>query len=104
MSRKHDEIRRITKNLYRGFDVDYSGTVWISTRSDVVRYRGDRLETVSLGRRLSSINTIASDRRGGLWIHDIDQGLLHFRDTKLEASPLPATFEGARVEIQTVPE
>lgn len=96
---KHDELRRLTGNLYRGFDVDPAGTVWISSRSDLLRINRDHVEGVSLGgRRLSSINTIASDRRGGVWIHDIDQGLLHWRERRLEQSPLPPAFEGARVE------
>ncbi len=98
VSRKHDELRRLSGNLFRGFDVDAAGTVWVSTRSDLIQIVGGKVEGITLPRRLSSMNTIASDRRGGVWIHDIDQGLLHWRNGKLENSPLSPDFEGAQVE------
>jgi signal transduction histidine kinase/ligand-binding sensor domain-containing protein len=99
VTKKHDELRRLTRNLYRGFDIDPSGIVWISTRTELIKVAGDGASLVNLGnRRLTSINTIASDRLGGVWLHDIDQGLLHWRNNRLETSPLPTVFEGARVE------
>ena len=98
-TKKHDELRKLTRNLYRGFDVDPAGTVWVSTRSELIRMSGGDVTMVNLGnRRLASINTIASDRLGGVWLHDIDEGLLHWRNNRLEPSPLPPVFEGARVE------
>lgn len=99
VTKKHDELRRLTKNLYRGFDVDPTGIVWTSTRSELIKVAGSDISLVNMGsRRLSSINTIASDRLGGVWLHDIDQGLLHWRNNRLETAPLPPAFEGARVE------
>ena len=98
-SRKHDEVRKLTRNLYRGFDVDADGTVWVSTRSDLLRISKGEVATVGLdAHRFRSINTIASDRRGGVWIHDLEQGLFHWRKNRLDASPLPPALEHARIE------
>jgi signal transduction histidine kinase/ligand-binding sensor domain-containing protein len=100
VTRKRDEIRKLTGNLYRGFDVDSSGTVWVSTRSEVFAFKGDEIMRVDLGGEvpLRSMNTIASDRRGGLWVADLEQGLLHWRNKRLEPSPLPVELQSARVE------
>lgn len=98
--RKRDEVRKLTSNLYRGFDIDSSGTVWVSTRSELYAFRGDQVLTVDVGGEvpMRSMNTIASDRRGGVWISDLEQGLLHWRNNQLEATPLPIEFQSARVE------
>ncbi|OFW29432.1 MAG: hypothetical protein A3H97_17305 [Acidobacteria bacterium RIFCSPLOWO2_02_FULL_65_29] len=99
--RQHDELRSYTRTLFRGFDVDNSGTVWVSTRSELLFIDGTRTGRVDLSSAgpLRSINTIASDRDGGVWLNDLEKGLLHWTRDRVETSLLPTELRRARIEI-----
>jgi signal transduction histidine kinase/ligand-binding sensor domain-containing protein len=97
--RKHDELRRFTRALYRTLDID-GGTVWTSTRSELFRVTTSRSEAIPLtgAGPLQSINTIVADRQGGVFLNDLDRGLMRWRRGRVEAIPLPAELGRMRIE------
>jgi len=97
--RKHDELRRFTRALYRTLDIDGS-TVWTSTRSELFRVTATRTELIPLTGvgPLQSINTIVADRQGGVWLNDLDRGLMRWRRGHVDAVSLPADLAHMRIE------
>jgi signal transduction histidine kinase/ligand-binding sensor domain-containing protein len=97
--RKHDELRRLTRALYRTLDID-SGTVWTSTRSELFRLTANRTEAIPLigVGPLQSINTIVADRQGGVWLNDLDRGLMRWRRGRVEPVALPESLANMRIE------
>jgi len=98
-ARKHDELRSFTRALYRTLDID-GGTVWTSTRSQLFRVTSTRVEAIPLNGvgPLQSINTIVADRQGGVWLNDLDRGLMHWSGGKVEPAPLPPDVAHMRIE------
>jgi signal transduction histidine kinase/ligand-binding sensor domain-containing protein len=101
--RRHDELRKFTRALYRTLDIDGS-TVWTSTRSELFRVTTARSEAIPLTGvgPLQSINTIVADRQGGVFLNDLDRGLMRWRKGKVEAVPLPADLDRMRIEAMYV--
>jgi signal transduction histidine kinase/ligand-binding sensor domain-containing protein len=95
----HDVLHRLTPTLYNAIDTDHLGNVWVATRSDLIVLRqGHRMpeKLTGLG-GLRQITLIASDRLGGCWLYDLDQGLFHWADDRLEASALPPDLRTPRI-------
>jgi ligand-binding sensor domain-containing protein len=82
----------ITK--YRGevmaMHADERGHLWMSAREGLWRFdQAGRLEGPWPAGRLDAIHLIASDRRGGLWLFDVQRGLHRLADGQLTSAPLP---------------
>ena len=82
----------ITK--YRGevmaMHADEQGRLWMSTGDRLWRFdQAGRLEGPLLAGGLGAIHLIASDRRGGLWLYDVQRGLQRLVDGRLAGASLP---------------
>lgn len=72
--------------------VDEKGNLWAATPQNLARYTRGRFVPVPLrgGVRLNWIRGLTTDRRGGLWLWDLDHGLFHWKDGRLEPfGPIP---------------
>jgi signal transduction histidine kinase len=85
--------------LLSAMNADALGRLWVATADRLFRV-GDagRIE-VPLGSASPPrhIVAIASDARGGQWLGDAEQGLLHLRGDRLERLSLPADVNDVRI-------
>ena len=69
---------------------DEHGRLWMSTGTRLWRFDEDgRLTGPLPAGGLGAIHLIASDRRGGLWLYDVQRGLQRLVDGQLVSAPLP---------------
>ena len=85
----------------RAMHGDSNGTLWVATDEYVGRVVDKRVSPVlMLGTGMPhELNSITSDGRGGLWMHDLRQGFFHWTGRKVERVPFPAGLEGARAVV-----
>ncbi len=68
---------------------DERGRVWIARGNHLVLTTGTHSEEVNFGGALGGvIDLLASDRKGGVWLHDSLAGVLHWNGTQLLSSGL----------------
>jgi signal transduction histidine kinase/ligand-binding sensor domain-containing protein len=84
----------------RALHTDASGTLWVATPEKLLRIPAGQ-PTASVVRNsetLHEIDTITSPLRGGLFLADRSQGLLHWTESKgFEPVQLPSAVQGVRV-------
>lgn len=79
---------------YRGevmaMHADEAGRLWTATSEGLWRFdqAGRREGPIPAG-GLDAIHLIATDRRGGLWLYDVQHGLQRLTDGRLTGRPLP---------------
>ena len=93
-------LAAITK--YRGevtaMHADEHGRLWMSTGTRLWRFDEDgRLRGPLPAGGLGAIHLIASDRRGGLWLYDVQRGLQRLVDGQLVSAPLPDEVRHAQL-------
>lgn len=88
---RRDTALPLSQSTLSALHRDERGTVWLSTGPDLRRVDGDRVRAVPVrGVRLRDVAVIASDGRGGLWLYDVEQGLLRWRDGDVALADVPA--------------
>ena len=79
------QARVVSTAEIRALHTAGDGTVWAATDQGLYRVmRGHLVPAALHGPRLQRISSIASDRRGTLWVCDEAQGLFHVTDGRLE--------------------
>ena len=83
----------------RAMHADANGTLWVATSSYVARVIDRRIEPVfTLGNGLPhDIDSMTSDGRGGLWLHDLHQGFFHWTGRTVARVSFAAGLERMRV-------
>lgn len=73
---------------------DTRGRLWVATARRLYAVDGARLREAPLqGLPIAELTDLTSDGRGGLWLHDSHQGVLHWRAGQLSSSPLPREWQ-----------
>lgn len=87
----------------RAMHVDEHGTLWVASDRGVVRFTGRtsarEKEAVSDG--LHQVDSITSDGSGGVWLHDVEQGLLRWNSGRLEPFALPEALRRTSIVLST---
>ena len=80
---------------------DEHGTLWVATERSLFRFDEGRLSAVPLpgGRQARKIRSISSDSQGGLWIHDLEQGVSLLNGGQLEPLILPLHLRGVGITV-----
>jgi signal transduction histidine kinase/ligand-binding sensor domain-containing protein len=83
---------RLPDSPLSAMHVDERGTLWIATNRHLYRLVNGGLSAVAFrgGNPPRQITLITSDAHGGLWLYDLDQGLLRMTGDRLQAFALPA--------------
>ncbi len=81
----------------RALHSDRTGGLWIATSAFVARITNGRVVPVVLKGTPQDVDSITSDGAGGLWLHDLRDGLLHWAGGRLDRLPLPAGLERQRI-------
>jgi signal transduction histidine kinase/ligand-binding sensor domain-containing protein len=83
----------------RAMHADANGTLWVATSTYVGRVSNRRIVPVfRLGNGLPhEIDSMTSDGRGGLWLHDLHQGFFHWTGRAVTRVPFAAGLERMRV-------
>ena len=79
-------------------NVDEQGTLWVATNRHLFRLVSGSLTPVAFSTTepLRQITLISADGRGGMWLYDLDRGLLRLTGDRLQAFALPGQLRGAR--------
>jgi|GEM_PF-621083 len=80
-----------SQKVVRSLFEDERGAIWAGTSGGLTRVEGARMVPVSEPGRpfaKTSVNGVASDGEGGLWLGTYGAGLLHFRSGNLSPFPL----------------
>ena len=80
---------------------DNRGTFWVATERSLYRFEAGRFSPVPLpgGRQAREIRSISSDSEGGLWIHDLEQGVSRLNGGQLEPLLLPLHLRGVGITV-----
>jgi signal transduction histidine kinase/ligand-binding sensor domain-containing protein len=83
----------------RAMHADASGTLWVATEDYVGRVVNGRIDPDrALGDGLPrEIDSMTSDGRGGLWLHDEHLGFFRWTHGHVERAVFPADLQGTRV-------
>jgi signal transduction histidine kinase/ligand-binding sensor domain-containing protein len=76
---------------------DRQEMIWVATDRQLVRLVGGKASAVSLPIPLSQIETITSDGGRGIWLYDVDRGLMHWKDASLASLDATVDFHKVRV-------
>ena len=79
-------------------NVDEQGTLWVATNRHLFRLVSGTLTPVafSTAEPLRQITLISADGHGGMWLDDLDRGLLRLTGDRLQAVALPGQLRGTR--------
>ena len=82
----------------RTLRADERGVLWVATSSSLVRFANDRrVYALPLSAKLNRINSIDSDRLGGLWISDRDRGVFRWNPARPDVVEPLAALGDARL-------
>jgi len=84
----------------RSLHTDEKGTTWVGTTQGLSRLVRGQLLPVSVARvedMPRQVDTITSDGHGGVWLFDIERGLLQYDGARFRAVSLPTSSVRARV-------
>jgi ligand-binding sensor domain-containing protein/two-component sensor histidine kinase len=82
----------------RAMHADRTGALWVATDQGVVRYSGDvNISATLVMPTARRVRGISSDSRGGIWVYDLDDGVLRWDGKGLEAVALPPQFDHALI-------
>ena len=62
---------------------DAQDAIWVATDRQLLRFVDGKPSAIPLPAPLAQIETITSDGGSGLWLYDIDHGVLHWTDGRL---------------------
>ncbi|MGE3507951.1 MAG: two-component regulator propeller domain-containing protein [Vicinamibacterales bacterium] len=99
-ARRADERIAMGGARLRSLHTDERGTLWVGTTQGLARVSGGRLVPVAVATpddMPRQVDTITSDGRGGVWLFDIERGLLRYNGGRFWRAPLPRSLARTRV-------
>ena len=76
---------------------DPAETIWVATDRQLLRLVDGKPSTVPLATPLGQIETITSDGARGIWLFDVERGLMHWKDGRVVPLTAPVDFRQVRV-------
>jgi signal transduction histidine kinase len=76
---------------------DRQEIIWVATDRQLLRFMDGKPSTIALPAMLGQIETITSDGGRGIWLYDVEHGLVHWTDGRLTAIKTPVDFRQHRV-------
>ena len=76
---------------------DPAETIWVATDRQLLRLVDGKASTVPLAAPLGQIETITSDGRHGIWLYDVEHGVMHWKDGRVLPLISPVDFHQVRV-------
>lgn len=81
----------------RAMHSDGAGGVWIATATFLGHVVNNRLTRIPMPNGPYEIENITPDGAGGLWLHDLREGLMHWTGRRLNRRPLPVEQQRQRI-------
>lgn len=76
---------------------DAQETIWVATDRQLLRLTDGKPSPVSLSVPLNQIESITSDGGHGIWLYDVERGLLHWQDGRMV--PLDSAIDFHQVRV-----
>jgi signal transduction histidine kinase/ligand-binding sensor domain-containing protein len=76
---------------------DAQETIWVATDRQLLRLTDGKPSPVALSTSLNQIESITSDGGHGIWLYDVERGLLHWQDGRV--TPLDSAIDFHQVRV-----